>query len=93
MRVGELGSTEANLRPVDDVLADQHRHLERELGVERGERLQRLAADGLAAQLEQRFVAERGGHGASRSWAVVVPLAAAARKESLAVFSSRRRTR
>ena len=73
-------------------VADQHRDLERELGVERSQRLQRLAADGLAAQLEQRLVAERG-HGASRSSAVFAPPAAAARKESLAVFSSRRRTR
>ena len=70
MRVGWDGSTEANRRPSHDVLADQHRDLERQLGVERGERGQRLAADGLAAQLEQRFVAERG-HGASRSSAVV----------------------
>ena len=57
----------------DDVLPDQHRDLERQLGVERVQRGQRLAADGLAAQLEQRFVHK--GHGASRSSAVSVPLA------------------
>ena len=89
-RVARVHRREAVAR--DDVLADQHRHLERELGVERGEGGERLAADGLAAQLEQRFVGE-GGHGASRSSAVSMPLACAARKESLAVFSSRRRTR
>ncbi len=59
----------------DDVLADQHRHLERELGVQRREGGEALGADGAAAQLEQRFVAEGVHHGASRSSAVSVPLA------------------
>ena len=72
--VGDARVDGGEAAAVDDVLADQHRDLERELGVQRGECGERLAADGLAAQLEQRFVGERG-HGASRSSAVLVPLA------------------
>ena len=54
-----------------------------------------LLARGGAAQLEHRLVAERGqrAHGAASSSSIGRPLACSARKDSLLVFSSRRRTR
>ena len=76
------------------VLADPHRHAQRELGVDRRQRVGEPAAHRGAPQLEDRLVGERRrAHGAASSCSSATPRACSARKDSLLVFSSSRRTR
>ena len=92
VRVSGVGRLEPGRRPA--IAADQHRNLDRQLPVERGQcRQHRLARVG-TAQLERRLVAKaRPLHGAASSSSTGAPPWCARRKESLEVFSSSRRTR
>jgi hypothetical protein len=78
--------------PADGLAADEDRNLQRETGVELGERGERALPDGGTAELEQWLVGE-GGLGASSRVPMSRPCACALRNESLDVFSRSRRTR
>ena len=77
------------------LVADPHRRAHRQPPLEPGHAVDQRGARGRPAQLEDGLVGERleVGHGAASSSSIGAPRCRSERKDSLAVFSSRRRTR
>ena len=95
--LGLAGVRRDELLAVALVVADPHRHLQRRPRIVRADRLVERRAHGRPAQLEDRLVGELlhavTVPGGASSASIEAPRAWSARKESLEVFSSRRRTR
>ena len=99
---GERGRRDGAVRParigghellaVATLVADPHRHAQRQARVQPRQRLAELRSHGGPAQLEHGLVAKRV-HGAARRRSRSSPPLYSCRNDSFAVFSSSRRTR